>query len=148
MVAVDIRCEEVRVIARRLRCEMNEVLELSHIGIIFGGCPALDGLGPIRNRCHDFIGMTNLWIRDVLVMQVKSIGELLASRALDMEIVYAILVLGCEKVPAIDGMIVPRATFVGLLVNLCRAPHRCERHFVVIERSAKMRVRRNGGCCI
>ena len=54
MVAVDIRCEEVRVIARRLRRETNELLELSHIGIIFGGCHALDGLGTIRNRCHDF----------------------------------------------------------------------------------------------
>ena len=92
--------------------------------------------------------MTNLWIRDVLVMQVNSIGESLASRALNMAIVYAIVVLGCEKVPAIDGMIVPCATFVGLLVNLRRAPHRCERHFVVIERSAKMRVRRNVGRCI
>ena len=148
MVAVDIRCEEVRVIARRLRRETNELLELSHIGIIFGCCHALDGLGTIRNRCHDFVGMTNLWIRYVLVMQVNSIGESLAPRALDMAIVHTIVVFGCEKVPAIDGMIVPRATFVGLLVYLCRAPHRCERHFVVIERSAKMRMRRNGGRCI
>ena len=123
MVAFDIRCEEVWVIVRRLRCETNELLELSHIGIIFGGCHSLDGLGTIRNRCHDFFGMTNLWIRDVLVMQVNSIGESLASSALDMEIVYAIVVLGCEKVPAIDGMIVPRATFVGFIVNLRRAPH-------------------------
>ena len=92
--------------------------------------------------------MTNLWIRDVLMMQVNSIGDSLAWCALDMAIVYAIVVLGCEKVPAIDGMIVPRATFVGLLVNLRRAPHRCDRHFVVIERSAKMRVHRNGGRCI
>ena len=148
MVAVNIRCEEAWVIARRLRLETNKLLELSHIGIIFGGCHALDGLGTIRNRCHDFIGMTNLWIRDVLVMQVNSVGESLASRSLDMAIVYAIVVLRCEKVPAIDGMIVPRATFVGLLMNLHRAPHRCERHFVVIERSAKMRMRRNGGRCI
>ena len=148
MVAVDICCEEARVIARRLRRETNELLDMSHIRIIFGGCHALDGLGTIRNRCHDFVGMTNLWIRDVLVMQVNSIGESLASRALDMAIVYAIVVLGCEKVPAIDGMIVPRATFVGLLVYLCRASHWCEWHLVVIERSAKMRVRRNGGRCI
>ena len=148
MVVFDIRCEEAWVIARRLHRDTNELLELSHIWIIFGGCHALDGLGTIRNRCHDFGGMTNLWIRDVLVMQVNSIGESIASRALDMAIVYAIVVLGCEKVPAIDGMIVPRATFVGLLMNLCRAPHRCERHFVVIERTAKMRVRRNGGRCI
>ena len=148
MVTVDIRREKARVIARRLSRETNELLELSHIGIIFSGCHALDGLGIIRNRCHDFVGMTNFRIRDVLVMQVHSVGESLASCALDMAIVYAILVLGCEKVPSIDGMIVPRATFVGLLVNLRRAPHRCEWHFVVIERSAKMRVRRNGGRCI
>ena len=148
MVAYDIRCEEAWVIARRLRRETNELLELSYIGIIFGGCHALDGLGTIRNCCHDFVGITNLWIRDVLVMQVNSICESLASHALDMAIVYAIVGLGCEKVPAIDGMIVPRATFVGLIVNLNRALHRCERHFVVIERSAKMRVRRNGGRCI
>ena len=148
MVAFDIRCEKARVIARRLRCETNELLDLSHIGIIFGCCHALDGLGTIRNRCHDFVGMTNLWIRDGLVMQVHSVGETFDSRALDMAIVYAIVVLGCEKVPAIDGMIVPRATFVGLLVNLRRAPHWCERHFVVIERSAKMPMRRNGGRCI
>ena len=138
MVAFDIRCEEAWVIRCRLRRETNELLELSHIWIIFGGCHALDGLGTIRNRCHDFVGMTNVWIRDGLVMQVHSVSETFASRALDMAIVYAIVVLGCEKVPAIDGMIAPRATFVGLLVNLCRAPHRCERHFVVIERSAKM----------
>ena len=74
-----------------------------------------------------------------------SVGEMFASRALDMNIVYAIVVLGCKKVPAIDGMIVPRATFVGLLVNLRRTSQRCERLFFVIERSAKMRVRRNGG---
>ena len=148
MVAFGIRCKKARVIARRLRRETNELLELSHIGIIFGGCHVLDGLGTIRNRCHDFVGMTNLWIRDVLVMQVNSIGETFASRALDMAIVDVIVVLGREQVPAIDGMIVPRATFVGLLVNLRRAPHRCERHFFVIERSAKMRVRRNGGRCI
>ena len=73
--------------------------------------------------------MTNLWIRDGLVI----VGETLASRALDMAIVYAIVVLGCEKVPAINGMILPRATIVGLLVNLCRAPHRCERNFVIVE---------------
>ena len=148
MVAFDIRCEEAWVIARRLRPETNELLELSHIWIILGGWHALDGLGTIRNRCHDFVGMTNLWIRDGLVMQVHSVGETFASRAFDMAIVYTIAVLGCGKVPAIDGLIVPRATFVGLLVNLCRAPHRCERHCVVIERSAKMRVRRNGGRCI
>ena len=148
MVDFNIRCEEAWVIARRLRRETNELLELPHIWIIFGGCHALDGLGTIRNRYHDFVGMTNLWIRDVLVIQVSSIGELITSRTLDMAIVYTIVGLGCEKVPAIDGMIMPRATFVGLLVNLRRAPHRCERHFVVIERSAKMRVRRNGGRCI
>ena len=125
MVAVDIRCEEVRVIARRLRRETNELLELFHIGIILGSRHALDGLGTIRNRCHDFVGMTNLGIRDVIVKQVNGIGESLASRALDMVIVYAIVVLGCEQVPAIDGMIVPHATFVGLLMNLRRAPHWC-----------------------
>ena len=92
--------------------------------------------------------MTNLRIRDGLVMQVHSVGETLASRAFDMSIVYAIVVLGCEKVPAIDGMIVPRATFVGLFVDLRRAPHRCERHFVVIEGSTKMRVCGNGWRCI
>ena len=127
MVAFDIRREKARVIARRLRRETNELLELSHIGIIFNGCHALDGLGTIRNRCHDFVGMTNFRIRDVLVMQVHSVGETFASRALDMAIVDAIVVLGCEQVPAIDGMIVPHATFVGFLVNLRRAPHRCER---------------------
>ena len=42
MVAVDIRCEEAWVIARRLCRETNELLELPHIGIIFGGCHALD----------------------------------------------------------------------------------------------------------
>ena len=148
MFAFDIRCEEAWVIARRLRCETNELLELSHIWIIFGGVHALDGLGTIRNLCHDFVVMTNLWIRDGLVMQVHSVSETFASRALDMAIVDTIVVLGREQVPSIDGMIVPRATFVGLLVNLRRAPHRCEWHFVVIERSAKMRVRRNGGRCI
>ena len=148
MVAFGIRREKARVIARRLRRETNELLELSHIGIIFSGCHALDGLGTIQNRCHDFIGMTNFRIRDVLVMQVNSIGETFAACALDMAIVDAIVVLGREQVPAIDVMIVLRAPFVGLLVNLRRAPHRCERHFVVIERSAKMRVRRNGGRCI
>ena len=112
-------------IARRLRRDTNKLLELSHIGIIVGGCHALDCLGTIRNRCHDFVGMTNLWIRDVLVMQVESISETFASRTLDMAIVDAIVVLGREQVPAIDGMIVPRATVVGLLVNLCRVPHRC-----------------------
>ena len=68
MVAVNIRCEEARVIARCLRRETNELLEMSHIWIIFGGCHALDGLGTIRNRCHDFVGMTDLWIRDGRVM--------------------------------------------------------------------------------
>ena len=148
MVTGDIRCEEAWVVACRLSSETNKLLELSHIGVIFGGCHACDCLGTIRNRCHDFVGMTNLWIRDVLVMQVHSIGESLASCALDMAIVDTIVGFGCEEVPSIDGMIVPRATFVGLLVNLCRAPHRCEQNFVVIEGSAKMRVRRNGGCCI
>ena len=148
MVAFDIRREKAWVIARCLRRETNELLELSHIGIIFSGGHALDCLGTVRNRCHDFIGMTNFRIRDVLVMQVNGIGETFASRALDMAIVDVIVVLGREQVPSIDGMIVPRATFVGLLVNLRRAPHRCERHFVVIERSAKMRMRRNGGRCI
>ena len=79
---------------------------------------------------------------------MNSVGETFASRALDMAIVYAIVVLGCEKVPAIDGMIVLRASLVGHLVYLLCAPHRCEWHLVVIERSAKMRVRRNGESCI
>ena len=116
MVAFDIRREKARVIARRLRRETNELLELSHIGIIFGCCHALDCLGTIRNRCHDFVSMTNLWIHYVLVMQVNSIGESLALRALDMAIVYAIVVLGCEKLPVVDGMIVPRAT-----CHVCRS---------------------------
>ena len=148
MVAFDIRREKARVIARRLRRDTNDLLELSHFGIIFGGCHALDGLGTIRNRCHNFVGMTNLWICDGLVMQVHSVGETFASCALDMAIVYAIVVLGCEKVPAIDGMIVQRTTFVSLLMYLCRASHWCEWHLVVIERSAEMRVCRNGGRCI
>ena len=79
---------------------------------------------------------------------MNSVGETFASRALAMAIVHAIVVLGCEKVPAFDGMIVPRATFVVLLVYLRRASHRCEWHLVVIGSSAKMRVRRNGGRCI
>ena len=136
MVAVDIICEEARVIARRLRRETNELLELSHIGIIFGGCHALDGLGTIRNRCHQIFGMTNMWIRDGLVMQVHSVVETFSSRALDMAIVYAIVVFGCEQVPAINGMILPRATIVSLLVYLRRASHRCEWYLVVIKRSA------------
>ena len=74
MVIVDIRCEEAWVVACRLSRDTNKLLEMSHIGIIFGGCHALDGLGTIRNRCHDFVGMTNLLSRDVLVMQVHSIG--------------------------------------------------------------------------
>ena len=125
MVTVDIRCEEAWVVACRLSRDTNKLLDLSHIGIIFGGCHAFDCLGTIQNRCHDFVGMTNLWICDVLVMQVHSIGESLASCALDMAIVDAIVGFGCEEVPSIDGMIVPRATFVGLLMNLRRAPHWC-----------------------
>jgi hypothetical protein len=38
-----------------------------HIGIIFGGCHTLDGLGRIRNCRHYFVGMADLWICDVLV---------------------------------------------------------------------------------
>ena len=79
---------------------------------------------------------------------MNSVGETFALRAFDMEIVCAIVVLGCKEVPAVDVMIMPRASLVGLLVYLYRASHWCEWHLVVIERSAKMRVCRNGGRCI
>ena len=79
---------------------------------------------------------------------MNSVGETFASRAFDMAIVRAIVVLGCKEVPTVDEMIMPRALLVGLLVYLCRASHRCEWHLVVFERSAKMRVCRNGGSCI
>ena len=92
--------------------------------------------------------MTDLWVRDRFMLQVNSVGETFASRVLDMAVVHAIVVFGCEKVPSINGMIVPRAAIVGLLVYLRRASHWSEWHLVVIERSDEMRVCRNGGCCI
>ena len=90
MVVLDIRREETWAVACRLRCETNELLELSHIGIVFDGCYTLDGLGTIRNRRHYFVGMADVWILDVLVLQVNSVGETFDARTLDMEIVDAI----------------------------------------------------------
>ena len=75
--------------------------------------------------------MDDLWIRDVLVLYVDSVGETLASSTLDMAIMRAIVVLGRENVPAVNGMIIPHASLVGLFVNLRRAPHRCELHLAI-----------------
>ena len=68
MVVFNISCEETRVVACRLSRKMDELLQLTHIRIVFGCCHAFDGFGTIQNGRHDFFGMADLWIYDVLVL--------------------------------------------------------------------------------
>ena len=68
MVVLNFRCEETRIVSRRLCRKTDELVQLTHVGIVVGVCHPLDGLGTIRNGRHHFFGMADLWIRDCLVL--------------------------------------------------------------------------------
>ena len=117
---------------------------MPHVGIVFGCGHTLDGLGTFRNGRHNFVGVTDFGIRDVLVLEVDGIGKTFAPRCFDMEIVRAVMVFGCEEVPSIDRMIMSGAALVSFLMYLRRTPHWSKRHFIVLKRATEMSVCRNG----
>ena len=88
MVVFKIRCEETRIIARRLCRDSDELLQLTHVGIILCSCHTFDCLGTIRNGRHDFVSMADFWIHDVLVLEVYRIGKALASCIFDVAISF------------------------------------------------------------
>ena len=86
MVVLNIRCAHTRIGARRLRCEADELLQLSHVGIVLGSCHTFNFLGTIRNGRHEFVGVADFGIRYVLVLEVDGIGRSLLRIALTWQL--------------------------------------------------------------
>ena len=133
MVVFNIFREETRIDARRLRCESNELLQLLHVGIILGGGHTLDCLGKIRNDRHNFVSVDDFGILYVPVLEVDNIGKSFAPRCFDVAIVRAVMVLGREKVPFIDRMIMSSSLLVAFLMYFRRTPHWSNRHFILVK---------------
>ena len=64
---------------------------MPHVGIVFGCIHTPDDLGTFRNGRHDFVGVTDFGIRDVLVLEVDGIGESFDPRCFDMAVVRVIM---------------------------------------------------------
>ena len=121
---------------------------MPHVGIAFGYGHTLDGLGTFQNGRHDFVGVTDFRIRDVLVLEVDGIGDSFTPRCFGMAVMHEIMFFGHKEIPAIDGMVLPSTTVVGLFVYLCRTTHWGKRHFVVVKWPAKICVHRNSWGCV
>lgn len=73
---------------------------------------------------HEFVGRTHGWIRNGLVFEVDGVGELFLFRLLDLKN-YALgsVQVTCRGTNPQGAMVRPRATFVGLFVDLYFTTH-------------------------
>ncbi len=89
---------------------------------------------------HHLIGVYYGGIGDAFMLESNCVGEAFALGVFDMAIVCSIMFWQCEEVPSVYQMKCPCATFVGFLMDLSLASHRCERLFVVVKGATEMRI--------
>jgi hypothetical protein len=94
----------------------------------------------VRQRMHDLVAMRDGGVGDVLVLELHRVAEALAVGVLDVAAMCSIVLGGRGQIPAVHGVEGPRASLVGLLVDLHFASQWRERHLVVIEGPAHVRV--------
>jgi hypothetical protein len=68
--------------------------------------------------------------------------------ALDVAVVYVVVFWRCEQAPSLHTVVCLGAMLVVFFVDLYLTAHGGQGHFVVIERSAEVDIRRDGGCGI
>ena len=85
---------------------------------------------------------------DVFVLEYDCLRHFLSVGLLESADVCTVVVRGGLEVPAVDGVIVPGGTCVGILTYEYRTSHWKKGHYVLVEGSEHCRIGRYSWCCI
>ena len=126
----------------------HELGEVGEVSFIFSVAEAANGIEARDYGVDELIGMSDGGVCDTFVLELDGVTQLLAFGVLDVAVVRAVVLGRCIEVPAVDRVVCPAASGVGLFVDLDVAAHRGQRHLVVVKWVVEVCIRGQFGISI
>lgn len=136
--------QDIAVMVNGSRRGVKKAVKVTKFCVTVRNTQTFDGAAAVGNSVHQFVAVSESRIGDIFVLEMCCICEALGARGFDVATVSAIMFGGGGKIPAINRVERPCSTFVRLLVDLDLAPHRGERHLVVIKWTVEVGIRGDG----